>query len=617
MAKIRINSITVENYRSFGNETQQFIFPSESYKKPVAIVGYNNSGKTNLMNAIKYGLHESVREDTFELKDFHNCRWENSPFINLSFTADISDDKIYSGVTYFNQVEVIVDEDNQRIISTKDFCSCYVNSQTYSKKWVIKQKAPVFYLNFHNIKEQISTQKTSWGNLKSFLGKHIKSIVDNDSVMNERKEVFKEEVKNATIKVLEGCDEFLNPTPAEKSRLSQFIESIKKNYSTNLRNNDCVVEFGLPDYEDVFLQMMFKIGLNGDVNNLIPITHFGDGFISMFVMAVIQAIAESNDEDKCLFLFEEPESFLHENHQEYFYKTVLCGLSEKGHQVIYTTHSDRMIDIFDTEGLIRLEFDEEKKQTVKRYNNVNSFFPLVNIENNDGHEEIINLRNFNAFIKSVEPNLNKILFSKKILLVEGPNDLMVYKEVIKRKVHALIIDNDSIINKEKYAETYLSFHNIAIVPHHGKITAILLMKLCEHIGVDYFAINDWDLEEDFSVVLSLIENEADLKQARHYLESEKKSVITTNWKLLRCAKDNQIHFNVPKLESAIGYNSENKSSIGIWGRLQEAELSELYSPLFPAVLEEFLGFRSLSNVETEIGEFLQDSEPFLDDDLPF
>jgi predicted ATP-dependent endonuclease of OLD family len=67
----------------------------------------------------------------------------------------------------------------------------------------------------------------------------------------------------------------------------------------------------------------------------------------MFVMSVIQAIAESNTEDKCLFLFEEPESFLHENHQEYFYKMVLCKLAEK-HQVIYTTHSDRMVDIFDT-----------------------------------------------------------------------------------------------------------------------------------------------------------------------------------------------------------------------------------------------------------------------------
>jgi predicted ATP-dependent endonuclease of OLD family len=49
----------------------------------------------------------------------------------------------------------------------------------------------------------------------------------------------------------------------------------------------------------------------------------------MFVMAVIQSIAEEYSEDKALFLFEEPESFLHENHQEYFYKAVLCKLAEK------------------------------------------------------------------------------------------------------------------------------------------------------------------------------------------------------------------------------------------------------------------------------------------------
>ena len=69
------------------------------------------------------------------------------------------------------------------------------------------------------------------------------------------------------------------------------------------------MKFGLPDYEDIFLQMIFKVGLNGENKNLIPIDHFGDGYISMFVMAVIQAIAESNADDKCLFLFEEPESF--------------------------------------------------------------------------------------------------------------------------------------------------------------------------------------------------------------------------------------------------------------------------------------------------------------------
>lgn len=57
-----------------------------------------------------------------------------------------------------------------------------------------------------------------------------------------------------------------------------------------------------------------------------------------------------------------------------------------------------------------------------------------------------------------------MLFSKKVLLVEGPNDVMTYKEIIRRKVFELTGDC-------KYSETYLNFNNIAIIPHHGKISA--------------------------------------------------------------------------------------------------------------------------------------------------
>lgn len=612
MAKIRVNSILVKNYRSFGNEEQSFVFPGEAYNKPVAIVGYNNSGKTNLMNAIKFALCEPIREDTFELKDFHNCSWENPPMFQLDFSAEIVDDHIRSGSSYINNAEVLVDEDCLRIKSVVDICSCYSGSNKYSKKWVIKQKAPIYYLNFHVIKEQLSTQKTSWGNLKSFLAKHIKSLVNTDVTMAERQVTFKEEVKAATDRVLGGCIDFLETEPSEKTMLQLFIEAIKKNYRANLRNNDCVVDFGLPDYEDVFLQMMFKIGLNGDINNLIPISHFGDGFISMFVMAVIQAIAESNTDDKCLFLFEEPESFLHENHQEYFYKTVLCGLAENGHQIIYTTHSDRMIDIFDTEGLIRLEFDEELRQTVKKYNNTSPFSARVRLENGGQQEEIINLKHYNSFIRSVEPSLNKIIFSKKVVLVEGPNDLMVYKEAVRRKVLESAAGDDSVVNPFRYADTYLNFHNIAIIPHHGKITALLLMRLCHHLGVNFFVINDWDLQDDFVTVLSLIETEAEMKRSQTYLSSDKKGIITTNWKLIKIARDRQIHFNVPKLEMVIGYNLNDKSSIGIWNRLQDMGPSDFGRNLFPLALEEFLEITN-DNISDEV---IEDVE-LLDNDLPF
>lgn len=342
--------------------------------------------------------------------------------------------------------------------------------------------------------------------------------------------------------------------------------------------------------------MLFKIGLNGNTENLIPIDHFGDGFISMFVMAVIQSIAETNNDDRCLFLFEEPESFLHENHQEYFYKMVLCGLAEKGHQVIYTTHSDRMIDAFDTKGIIRLEMDENN-QTVKAYNNVGEFIDPFTGALQQDFEEPINVNRFNEYVKTVEPNLNRMLFSKKVILVEGPNDILVYKEVIRRKVLEAIAERAEIINKNKFADTYLNFENISFVCHHGKATALYIVELCKHFNVDYYVINDWDFES-LDVPIATLQGFADLtalKADQLYVGSSpnRKGMLTTNRMLIDSAGPEKIHFNVKRLEEVIGYGSNDKSRLKIWELIQVPAFA-FTETLYPNSLHDFLEINNLT-----------------------
>ncbi len=585
LSKIRINGISIKNYRSFGEE-QVIIFPDENYKKPVAIVGYNNAGKTNLLNSILYGITEKyVNKDTFTLDDFHNRDINNIPEIltGISSSTEEKKDGKNADLTGYNFLNIELD--GSEIESAK--IDAFKDGNLTEKNWNAfgaSKYYKIFYINFHDIKKEISTKKTSWGNLSSFLAKHIKSIVDSDKEMLKKKNNFKREIKNSTNSVIED------------SNLNKFINKIQKNYSKNLRDNNCNIDFGLPDYEDIFLEMMFKIGLNGNSNNLVPIDHFGDGYISMFVMAVIQAIAETNIEDKCLFLFEEPESFLHENHQEYFYKVVLCGLAENGHQVIYTTHSDKMIDIFDTKGLIRIEFDEDLKQTIVKYNKAKEDFNAnIKIYEVEDNELIERVRDYNNYIKIIEPNLNKIIFSRKVLLVEGPNDMMVYKEVIRRKV--LEISSD-----QKIADTYLNFNNMSIIPHHGKITALVLVKLCKHLGLDYFVINDFDFNYNFISKLNF-ESEDDLKNSCFYkseinsikaynvkgeelTEKTKRAMITTNWRLVKESNVNNIHFNIPKLEGVIGYSANDKNSTGIWNII--IQMNSFGEELFPSKLVSFL-----------------------------
>lgn len=605
MKFIKIKSLKIKNYRSFWDD-QIFNFP-ENYNKPIVIIGYNNAGKTNLMNAILYWVWEKyVREDCFEKSDLHNLNYNNPINIKISLDWNVFwTDKHWKPQTikwdYF--------------IYTR-----YADKEIFSKMepslfWKNKHYK-IFYINFHNIKEEISTQKTSWGSLKSFLAKHIKKLVDDDIDMKLYKWVYDNMINSATNFILEDSD------------LQKFIYRIQKYYNQNLRNNAVEVDFWLPDYEDIFLQMMFKIWLNGNRENLVPINHFGDWYISMFIMAVIQAIAEENDWDQCLFLFEEPESFLHENHQEYFYKMVLCSLAEKWHQVIYTTHSDKMIDIFDTKWIIRLELKDKWNwdfQTEKVFNDIweKDFWELQ-----DEDWKIVTMSDFNNYIKNIEPNLNKILFSKKVILVEWPNDLLVYKTCIEKIIEEKIQYNSEIHDKKRYAETYLNFHNIVIIPHHWKITAVYLVELCKYFWVEFFLINDWDFWVDFIEDIDKkfeeiqtrwdwdkIEQKVD-NPSEKYSEKTIKWMITTNKKLIDVS-DWSIHFNVPKLEKIIWYDSNDKDSLKIFQIISENTFDYKNEKLFPDSLIQFLEIDKIfPNIDNDIEEQNASSEISLED-IPF
>lgn len=161
-----------------------------------------------------------------------------------------------------------------------------------------------------------------------------------------------------------------------------------------------------------------------------------------------------------------------------------------------------------------------------------------------------------------------MLFSKKVVLVEGPNDILVYKEVIRRKVLEAIILRTDIADKNKFANTYMNFENISFVCHHGKATALYIVELCKHFMIDYYVINDWDFDTvDVSLVHIQGYNDLlDLKASQLYTDSDanRKGMLTINRKLFESTADDKIHFNIKRLEEVIGYNSNDKSGLKIW-----------------------------------------------------
>ncbi len=149
MSSIRLNGIKIENYRSFG-ESEVVYFPKEDHKKPVAIVGYNNAGKTNLLNAILYGITEKyVNKDTFSLDDFHDRNPENIPKI-LTYMSSSTETKVdgkdaclkgyHSLKIQMSGTEI----ENAKVESFKDKNQSEKNWQAFGASKYFK----VFYINF-------------------------------------------------------------------------------------------------------------------------------------------------------------------------------------------------------------------------------------------------------------------------------------------------------------------------------------------------------------------------------------------------------------------------------------------------------------------------------------
>ncbi|MEI6729474.1 MAG: AAA family ATPase [bacterium] len=574
MPFLKLKSTEIKNYRSFDGEGQKIMFPDYDYQllekkedgeelivgngKPISIVGYNNTGKTNIIKSILYTMGvEWLSEDTFSEKDFFNC----------DKSLDISID------TFFESDGLGLDYDH--IIS-----SLFIKRENQSwkpklAKSFFGKSLPIYYINFHEIKKQLET-KSSWGSIKTFLGKTLKKFRDKYDNNGNFKSFISKTLEPAIEQYINIAPDFKNFKENTQTHLKEILRKEK---------DDFELKFGLPDYEDIFYKMVFSLKTE---NGVLPIENFGDGYISMFIIAMLQAIAKDNNESGNLFIFEEPETFLHENHQEYFYKKVLCELAKKN-QVIYTTHSKKMVDIFNPETIIRLSHDGKSTKV----HEVDSVFqpelPNDNLEEGQIATIPFELNKYtdnSKFIQQIEPNLGKLVFSDKVILVEGPMDVLAYSQAIG------VYLNDP---------HYLNYNNIAILPVHGKDKSIILIQICKVLKIDYFVIHDWDLNDNIDPYtlrnIEVIEGNKESEIAKKKLTADR-GQWTKNQKILELIRDkSRIHFNKRNLETVLEINKKN--DFELWKRVQMFDKSEFPNELLPQNLIDFLNKKNSSHDELD------------------
>ncbi|WP_120430575.1 AAA family ATPase [Acinetobacter baylyi] len=307
-----------------------------------------------------------------------------------------------------------------------------------------------------------------------------------------------------------------------------------------------------PELKQIFnsTQILIDDGIKSTID------YKGDGIKRSLVFSILRTYVErlniSNNNPDYLFLFEEPELYLHPNGQRILY-SVLEKLSNKD-QVFVTTHSPNF-------------FSATAKETcfIKIYKDSLSSPPYskakeINFVQNSSYKD--------AFQIICYENTTPAFFSNKVLLVEGDSDLIFLKGL------SPLINSSYCFDKL----------NIPIIRINGKNNIKRFVNFYQHFDIKVFSLLDRDVLLDGFTHLELGNFKDEVMQLREAFITKVDAI---------CGEENI----VPQLKSSdIKNQRDSRSWVEKYYRLKDLTLK--FEDQKSLTNDEFNEIRSLFEFET-------------------
>jgi hypothetical protein len=160
-------------------------------------------------------------------------------------------------------------------------------------------------------------------------------------------------------------------------------------------------------------------------------------------------------------------------------------------------------------------------------------------------------------MRTLEPNIGNIAFASKVVVVEGPHDLLAYRTVLATAIE-------------------LELHNTSVVAAWGKDSVATIIDLCHLLEIPCYAIHDSDLPEPLPESLSPVQ----------------KAHRTKNEAIAGRLPPERRHHNVPNLEAVLEIDPKEKSAAAVFSRVQNLGVTDAqskYPGFLPDDLLKFLG----------------------------
>lgn len=593
---MKIRKIEIKKYRSLYNVT---IHAGDV----LALIGRNNSGKSNVIKALELFFESSSRLINDEC--FHNRNtsdlieifitfeelnnWEKEQFrpwlygdklivgkqIVCSSTGEYSINNL--AVTEIPEAEWLREDvingdkisewwakKDELKINDLDFVIELGPSKPGVSKW--KEAARKFLDLHHNripMKEELLQNPKGYpGVLKGTLPEFIyipavRDVLEEVKVtksnpfgqlVNSVLEKIAGEQKEAISQQLKQIEKLLNRGEG-KERIGEIkdIEDRLNKLMSELMDCDIEIEMTMPQLKEVFGAV--KIYADDGVRTTIETK--GHGMQRSMILTILRAYAElahtqeTGEEPKhrsTIFAIEEPELYLHPQSQRTM-RSVFQVIGKGNDQVIYSTHSSLFIDIsqFDQICIMRREKrDNAYKSNATQLLMQTMLEDLKARKGIDGTEEGIRELYSHAF----NPMINEGFFADKVVVVEGPS------EQYALPVYAAALGYD------------LDRNNISVVHSDGKGQMDRLLRLFNGFEIPTYLWFDGDkYNDECSVKNKTLEL---LKLVGDHVEriEDVTTTISNNYTVLDNKFENTLEEELPDYQELVKQAAERLGPTG-------------------------------------------------------
>ncbi len=491
---MKLRKAAYENYRGIQNCIEI------DYGNTSIFVGRNDAGKSTLLRGLDLFLN-----NTEALPDIANAFTESGTCsIELAFEGPFPPITIDEAIPTSFESELLLDENNQlRIKKEWDATKSQIKPVTYIRRKthgdedflleterqlitrcrandIETQKANGEEFNNPEKREKLREKFAETGKEVAFVWEKLptsgstraKQIHDQvksalptfeyfraDTVLSEAEASIQRHFRGIASKAMieAGIGDV-------ETKVREVLDGVLEEISTKMNQV-------LPDSDQVGSSVNFdwSKGVNTGFKSVndqaaLPLTFRGDGFRRITMMSYFEYLAEekAGADQKMIFGFEEPETFLHPKAQEQLHEKLL-GLENSGYQVVVTTHSPIVVGASDTSTISHIT-SESGNYNVEQ-----------NVDNIQLIADDLGITPDNQFIRLFER-------AKVLVLVEGPDDVSSFNYMAQ------------LYRDENKIPATFEEQEIVLVPIGGcdSVMHWVNLNILNDLDKPYYAIQDSD-----------------------------------------------------------------------------------------------------------------------------